>query len=315
MKRITSLIAIFGFFIWSTANANVVPEGYSTYIESSTAQIATKHNGQAVYIENSNPDNKIYIDVTVDDAVFWFSDGSYIQIDTTNERITQVGQLRPRTGDRKRDTYHISVLGREPVWEITTANRQLWERFSAFSGAVSGPLSASYTQSSLIAPSKQTPDPLEETNFVVQAADSCEAERDNALHGYNGHTTLTACYKTQDTYTVISAMAVIGACLSPVGVTVVGCGGAIAIHAGTITEKNEQIYQCQRAKDIADRDLRICEEAANNSGGGGWIEDPGTGGGGIGVVPVIPMLRCAVWMELKNTVLGDITYCAHWSTP
>lgn len=111
MKRITSLIALIGFFIWSTANANVVPEGYSTYIESSTAQIATKHNGQAVYIENSNPDNKIYIDVTVDDAVFWFSDGSYIQIDTTNERITQVGQLRPRTGDRKRDAYHISVLG------------------------------------------------------------------------------------------------------------------------------------------------------------------------------------------------------------
>ncbi|MBZ9611620.1 hypothetical protein [Rheinheimera maricola] len=96
MKGILFLIGIICFSICLSAGANVVPDGYSTYIESSDAQIATKHNGQAVYIENSSPDNKIFIDVTADDAVFWFSDGSYIQIDPANERITQAGRLRPR---------------------------------------------------------------------------------------------------------------------------------------------------------------------------------------------------------------------------
>lgn len=314
MKGILFLIGIICFLICSTASANVAPDGYSTYIESSDAQIATKHNGQAVYIENSTPDNKIYIDVTVQDAVFWFSDGSYIQIDPINEKITQVGRLRPRTGDRKRDTYHISVLGREPVWEITSANRQLWERFTEFSDAYVSSFTSSTTLASSDTSLKVSTNRSkvgELTEFVTQTSDACEAERDNAEHGYLGHRTLASCHSSEDNQLIVAALGDLIGCASPAAAVGV-CALAIAHHVWAAGEKQEKVYQCTRARDASDRDLRICEEAANNSGGGGGVA-PGTGGGvNNGGIPT-PTLRCAEWIQLKNTTIGDVTYCSRWT--
>lgn len=316
MKKIVQLIGVM-FFICPTVSASVVPEGYSTFIESSAAQIVTKHNGQAIYIENSNPQNKIFIDTTTEEVIFWFSDASYIKINPVNQMITQLGRHRPRLGNAQMDTYHISVIGRQPVWDLTIENRRLWERFTEFAQAVSVPLLSSHAQSSVSTLFKQNSSPvetvLEATNFVTQATDRCEAERDNALHGYLGHQTLSSCHSSEDNQLIIAALGDLIGCISPAA-AVGACGLAIAHHVWAIGEKEEQVYQCRRAKDVADRDLRICEEAASNSGGGGggWI-DPGADGGNNGGIPA-PTIRCAEWIQLKNTTSGDITYCSRWTS-
>lgn len=287
------------------------PSGYSINLESDYEAFGTAHNGNYIYFQKNRPDHVLRISIADDEVAYYFDDGSNLILNATTQVIRQVGFLNP-LGRRSSSTYHISALGSNPSWKLRADNRVLWEQFLSFSEG----MDPYNTREQLIA--SAVDDPVKPINIYPNFSptppnsEQCAAEKDDAEHGYQGYKTLSECHADQDAALMVAVVLDALACFTP-GANFVTCAPLLANHGFQIQAKKSKVSQCIRAKEVAVRDLNICK--SENDGSGAGASDPGGNGmivnNGMDEVPASKMI-CAEWVEIKNSTIGDFSYCSRY---
>lgn len=264
-----------------------------------------EYDGDGKYIFFPYPTNRnTYLEIKVSNTYvkYLFSDGSFVNFDSTNANVTRFNSSNNVT-----DTY-TAGSGDITGWSISSYNNAIIQAYIDFENTLESPPENSMCYE----PRTEVAVPCflkNEDAFSINASSTSSCSYENnylSNHGYNGYSTMSRCLRNAESASMLTALTAFAACT--VGqVTVVGCGLALTGMAVTTGNYNQTAYQCQLTHDNASRNLAVCLDNDNPSGevGGG-----GGGGGGGGVTPPNYQSKC---YEITQHAVCTGGGCTYWS--